>query len=186
MISKWIPVGLAVGLLAAAITGGAVLASGGEPKEGGEGEPEEVVVKDGDFAVQSIANDDVDPVGEPEPDELFVRIAEILGTDPEATHDAMVQADQVDLNGSADDSTVEVGDADSMSVEAGGTSYLEYGKRVGAILGVDGRTVAEAIAQAWEELYAVQRDITDKGSGQDAEDKYGADKYPGERNGTGD
>ena len=31
MKGKWIPAGLIVGLLAAAITGGAVMASGGEP-----------------------------------------------------------------------------------------------------------------------------------------------------------
>ena len=149
------------------------------PDEDGEGKPEEVIVKDGDFSVQSIENDDVDTAGEPE--ELSVRVAEILGTDPQATHDAMVQADQVDLSGSPDDSPVEVGDADSMSVEGGGSSYLEYGDRIGAILGLDGRTVAEAIAQAYKELYGVQRDITDKGSGRDAEGKYEADKHPEER-----
>ena len=183
MVRKWIPMGLAVGLLAAAMTGGAVLASDGEPKESGEGEPEEVIVKDGDFSVQSIENDNVDTAGEPE--ELSVRVAEILGTDPQATHDAMVQADRVGLGGPPDDSPVEEGDADSMSVEGGGSSYLEYGNRVGAILGLDGRTVAEAIAQAYEELYAVQRDILDKGSGQDAEGKYEADKNPDEGPDTG-
>ena len=58
-----------------------------------------------------------------------------------------------------------------MSVEAEGMSYAAYGNRVGAILGVEGLRVAEAIAQAYEELYGVERDIWDTGSGRDAEGK---------------
>ncbi len=177
MIRKWIPMGLIVGLLAAAITGGAVMASGGEPEESGEGDTEEVIVKDGDVSVLSIENTEVDTG---EPDELSVRVAEILGTDPQATHDAMVQADRVDLSQVRVEGQVEVGDADSWSEDATGMSYLEYGERVGAILGVDGETVARAIAQAYEELYAVERDIRDNGSGQDKEGKYDSDKQPAE------
>ena len=183
MRSKWIPAGLVVGLLAAAITGGAVLASGGD--EDGNGDPDAketvVVVEDGDYSVQSIANDDVDAAGEP--DDLSVRVAEILGTDAQATHDAMVQADQVDLDEPGEDGQVEVGDEDSQSVHAEGTSYLEYGNKIGAILGIDGETVARAIAQAYEELYAVVRDISDNGSGRDADGKYDSEKNPSEPDG---
>ena len=203
--------GLAVGLLAAAITGGAVLTSGGDGAvngapdaeevvvkdgdvsllsltSGGDGavngapDAEEVVVKDGDVSLLSIENTEVEAG---EPDELSARVAEILGTDPQATHDAMVQADQVDPNGTQVDGHGEVGDADSMSVEAEGLSYLEYGGRIGAILKVDGLRVAQAIAQAYEELYEVVRDIQDKGSGRDAEGKYEAEKHPAERSDTG-
>ena len=41
MIRKWILMGLTVGLLAAAISSGALLASGGGPVEGGEGNTKE-------------------------------------------------------------------------------------------------------------------------------------------------
>ena len=183
MRSKWIPAGLAVGLLAAAITGGAVLASGGD--EDGKRDPDAeetvVVVEDGDYSVQSIANDDVDAAGEP--DDLSVRVAEILGADAQATHDAMVQADQVDHDHPGVDGQVEVGDEDSQSVHAEGTSYLEYGNKIGAILGIDGETVARAIAQAYEELYAVVRDISDNGSGRDKDGKYDSEKNPAEPDG---
>ena len=177
MIRKWMPMGLIVGLLAAAITGGAVLASGGEPEEGGEDDTEEVIVKDGDVSTLSIENTEVETG---EPDELSVRVAEILGRDPQATHDAMVQADQVDLSQVRAEGQVEAGDADSWSEDATGLSYLEYGERVGAILGVDGERVARAIAQAYEELYAVERDIRDNGSGRDKEGKYDSGKHPSE------
>ena len=56
MRTRWIPVSLTVGLLAAAITGGAVLASGGG-SDGNEGK---------------------DATGT---HELAMRVAEILGTD---------------------------------------------------------------------------------------------------------
>ena len=51
-------------------------------------EVEGVVVKDGGATVQSIEN--TDAVSE-EPDALAVRVAEILGTDPWATSDAMAR-----------------------------------------------------------------------------------------------
>ena len=177
MNRKWIPVGLAVGLMAAAITGGAVLASGGE--EAGNGGPDagEVVVKDGDVSILSIENTEVESG---EPDELAVRVAEILGTDPQATHDAMVQADQVDLSGLSEVGHMEVGDLDSWSENGTGMSYGEYGNKVGAILDVDGLRVAHAIAQAYEELYAVERDIWDNGSGRDAEGKDESGKHHAE------
>ena len=167
MKNKWIPAGLIVGLLAAAITGGAVMASGGEPEESEA--PEEVIVTDTDTSTASIVNDDVDAVGEP--DELSVRVAEILGTDPQATHDAMVEADRLDPGPLPADGNADAGDADSASEHAEGMSYAEYGNRVGAILGLDGLRVAEAIAQAYQELYGVERDIRDTGSGRDAEGK---------------
>ena len=185
MRSKWIPAGLVVVMLAAAITGGAVLASGGDENVNGDPDAEEtvVVVEDGDYSVQSIANDDVDATGEP--DDLFVRVAEILGADAQATHDAMVRADQVDLDldNPGVDGQVEVGDEDSQSVHAEGTSYLEYGNKIGEILGIDGETVARAIAQAYEELYAVVRDISDNGSGRDVDGKYDSEKNPSEPDG---
>ena len=174
---KWIPAGLAVGLLAAAITGGAVLASGGDEAENGDPDAEEVIVEDGDVSVLSIENTDVETG---EPDELSVRVAEILGADTQATHDAMVQADAaVEPNpGRSREGNESDQDASSMSVEAEGPSYLEYGNRIGAILGVDGERVARAIAQAYEEIYAVERDIRDNGSGRDKEGKYESDKQP--------
>ena len=142
MSRKWIAVGLVVGLLAVAVTGGAVLASGGNPDEGGGDEAQEVVVKDGDVAVQSIENTEVESG---EPDALAVRIAEILGTDPDATSDAMAQVDAAVETGpgrsEADVHEHEPG-VDAMSVEAEGLSYFEYGTRLGAILGVDGERAA--------------------------------------------
>ena len=175
MSRKWLVVGLAVGLLAVALTGGAALASGGNPDEGDGERVEEVIVKDGDVSVLSIENTEVESG---EPDELAVRVGEILGTDPQATYDAMLQADEVDLDHLGVDDQVEMGDEDSWSEHAEGPSYMEYGERVGAILGLDGETVARAIAQAYEELYAVERDIWDNGSGRDAEGKYDSDKHP--------
>ena len=167
MKNKWIPAGLTVGLLAAAITGGAVMASGGEPE--GDEAPEEVIVRDGDTSTTSVVNDDANAAGEP--DELSVRVAEILGADPQATHDAMVEADRLDPGPLHADGNADAGDADSVSEHAEGMSYAEYGNQVGAVLGVDGLRVAEAIAQAYEELYGVERDIRDTGSGRDAEGK---------------
>ena len=89
-------------------------------------------MKDGDVSVLSIENTEVDSG---QPDDLSVRVAEILGADTQATHDAMVQADQVDVDRLVVDGQVEVGDEDLASVEAEGRSYLEYGNRIGAILG---------------------------------------------------
>ena len=177
MSRKWIPAGIVVGLLAAAITGGAILASDGDEVGNGGTNTEEVVVEDGDVSVVSIENTELETG---EPDELSVRVAEILGTDTQATHDAMVQAGRVDLEPLGADGQVEAEDTDSASVEAEGPSYLEYGNKIGAILGVDGERVARAIAQAYEELYLVERDIRDNGSGRDAEGKYDADKHPAE------
>ena len=178
MIRKWIPAGLAVGLLAAALTGGGVLASDGDEVATSSPDAEKVVVKDGDVSVFSIENTEV---ATGEPDELSVRVAEILGTDPQATHDAMVQADRVDLEPLGADGQVEA--ADAASVEAEGPSSLEYGNRIGTILGVDGEIVARAIAQAYEELYAVERAIHDNGSGRDKAGKYDSDKHPAEPTG---
>ena len=179
MRRKWIPTGLAVGLLATAITGGAILASDGDEAGNGAPDAKRVVVEDGDYSVESIENTEVETGN---PDGLSVRVAEILGTDTQATHDAMVQADAA-----AEPNPARSGEgneseqaADSMTVEAEGPSYLEYGNRVGAILGVDGERAARAIAQAYEEIYAVERDIRDNGSGRDAEGKYDSDKHPAE------
>ncbi len=179
MRTKWIPAGLAVGLVVAAITGGAVLASGVDEAGNGGPDPEEVAVKEGDVSALSIENPEVESG---EPDDLSIRVAAILGTDTQATHDAMVQADAAvapNPGRSREGDEVDQG-ADAMSVEAEGPSYLEHGKRVGAILGVDGETVAWAIAQAYKEVYAVERDISDKGSGRDVKGKYEANKHAAE------
>ena len=177
MRREWISIGLIVGLLAAAITGGAVLNSGGDGTGKDVADAEEVVVKDGDISVQSIENTEVETR---KPDELAERVAEILGTDTQATHDAMVQADQVDASRIRLEDSVETEDTDSMSVHSEGMSYMEYGNRIGEILGLDGEIVARAIAQAYQELYAIERDIWDNRSGRDAEGKYDSDKHPAE------
>ena len=91
MRRKWIPIGLMLGLLAAAITGGAVLA-GGPDEDDGDDDATEVVVTEDRVTTVSVGNADVDAVGE-EPDELAARIAEILGADPQTTADAMAQVD---------------------------------------------------------------------------------------------
>ncbi len=179
-MKKWIPAGLAVGMLMAAFTGVA-MASEGDTVYSEESEiREEVIVKDADTSAASFVNDEGDAAGAP--DQLAVRVAEILGTDPQATYDAMVRADaEVEPSPGRPGEGSEAGqDADSISVEVEGSSYMEYGERVGAILDLDGGTVARAIAQAYEELYAVERDIWDNGSGRDAEDKYESDKHPAE------
>lgn len=181
MKKRWISAGLAVWLLMAAFTGSAVMASDGDTVDPEESEArEEVIVKDTDISTVSFVNDEVDAAEEP--DELAVRVAEILGTDPQATYDAMVRADAaVDPNpGRSGEGGEAKRDADSMSVEAKGSSYLDYGNRIGAILGVDGLRVAQAIAQAYEELYAVERDIYYNESGRDTEGKYESDKHPAE------
>ncbi len=134
---------------------------------GNGSEVEGAVVKDGDGTVQSVEN--TDAVSD-EPDALTVRVAEILGTDPRATSDAMTRVDSTGpaaVDGVVVDGRAGEPDADSMSVEAEGLSYLEYGSRLGVILGVDGERAARAVAQAYEELYGVQRELDDSGSGAD-------------------
>ena len=177
MIKKRIPMGLTVGLMAAAIAGGAVLASCGGAVGSSGPDVEEGVVKDGDVSILSIENTEVESG---EPDELAVRVAEILGTDPQATYHAMVQADQVDLGRVRVDGRVDAWTEDSWSEDATGMSYAEYGNRIGATLDVDGERVAHAVAQAYEELYAVERDIRENGSGRDAVDREDPDKHPSE------
>lgn len=174
MVRKWIPMVLGVGLLAAAVSGSIVLALGREPEEGGDAG--QVIVNGEDVSTISIENTKVETGG---PDELAVRVAEILGADPQATHDAMVQADRVDLDRLRPEEPVEAGDADTRSEHATGLSHMEYGERIGAVLGVDGERVARAVSQAYEELYAVERDIRENGSGRDAEGKYESGKPAG-------
>ena len=177
MRREWILIGLALVLLGAAITGGAVLASGVDEAGNGGDEAEEVVVEDGDVTADSIENTEA---AAGQPDKLAVRIAGILGTDPQATYDAMLQVDgAVEANpgrsgvGNQEDEQ----DVDSRSEDAEGMSYGEYGEKIGAILDVDGLLVANAIAQAYEELYGVERDIWDNGSGRDKESKEESDKH---------
>ena len=215
MRRKWIPIGLIVGLLAAAITGSAVLASEDDPPGSNGDAVTDVVVTDDDVTAVSTGNTVMETE---EPDELAARIAEILGTDPQTTADAMAQVDAAMYAGYVDAllrkavesgriteeqandirAQVQSGDhtaLDSLWVysyekrdsdssfeeeEAEGISYQEYGNRIGAILGVDGQRVAHAIAQAFEELYAVEREIWDNGSGRDKEDKEESDKHPTE------
>ena len=211
MRRKLITIGLAVGLLA--VAGGAVLAQ--EP-DGSDGEAVAEVVEDDQVVAVSIGNANVEmaPQG---PDELAVRIAEILGADPQAVSDAMIQVDaamyaeyvdallrrhvadghisEEQANAiraqvqSGDHTALDRlwtysyeeawgGDSSSAEVVAEGASYQDYGDRIGTILGLDGQRVANAIAQAYEELYAVQREIWDNGPGRDKGDKEESEKYP--------
>ena len=183
MRMKWIPIGLVVGLLAAAITGGAVLASGGDP--GGD---------NGKAATEVVAEG---------PDEITTRIAEILGADPQGTADAFAQVDSAIYAEYVDAvlqkavegghitteradvirSQVQSGDysgldqlwQDSYEKECGGETwfpapqaYQEYPNRVGAILNVDGQKVADALDRASEEWYAEDADAPSGENGYDS------------------
>ena len=166
MRKKWIPIGLIAGLLAAAITGGTVLASGGDP-DGNNGKPAT----------------EVDAKG---PGDLEARIAEILGTDPQATADAMAQVDS-EIDAEYVDAileeavkrghiTAEQANAIRAQAQSGDYSGLdqlwqdvyvaecgdfwvgepegvshEYADRIGAILNVDGQKVADAFDRAFDE-----------------------------------
>lgn len=166
MRKKWIPIGLTLGLMAVAVAVGGVLASGGNSEK----DTRIDVVEDGDMATESIENPEAAPR---EPDDLAVRIAEILGTDPGATSDAMARvetAESANPVGAGADGRPGEGDEASMSVEAEWLSYAEYGTRLGAILGVDGDRAGRAVAQAYQELYGVERDLDDRGSGADSHD----------------
>ena len=183
---KWIPMGLLAGLLAAAVAGGAVLASGGDPG-GASGKAATEVAAEG----QS---------------DLEARIAEILGTDPQATADAFVRVDsEIDAEyvdavlekavegghitterADAIRSQVQSGDysgldqlwQDSYEKECGGETwfsepeaYQEYPNRVGAILNVDGQKVADAMDRASEEWYAEHADAAS-----DEDETYSAEE----------
>ena len=89
----------------------------------------------------------------------------------------MVETDRLDPRLLHADGNADPGDADAGSEHAEEMSYAEYGYRVGAVLGVDGLRVAESIAQAYEELDGVERDIRDTGSGRDAEGKEDPAKH---------
>ena len=58
------------------------------------------------------------------------------------------------------------------------TSYLQYGRRMGDLFGVDGQRVAHAIGQAYAGPYPGRRDIRDNGSGRGAEGRYEPGKHP--------
>ncbi len=73
MKTKWLPMGLVAGLLAMAVTGGVALASGGGNGAGACNDAEEVVAE--------------------YQDPLPAKVAEILGTDSQATTDAMARVD---------------------------------------------------------------------------------------------
>ena len=183
MRRKWIPIGLTVGVLAVAITGGAVLASGGDPGGGNGKAPTEVVVEG--------------------PDEMEAKIAEILGTDPQATSDAFDQV-SVEIDAEHVDAvlekalehghiTTERADVIRSQVQSGDYSgleelwqdiyvaecgeealfeepegYGEYPNRVGDILNVDGQKVADALDRASEEWYE------ENAGGSFDEDEYGS------------
>ena len=112
---KWLPIGLVAGLLAAVVVGGTVLASGGDDGD-----------KGGNSAVE---------VGEQEVDSLTTRIAEILGTDPQATLDAMsdvsadIEAGYTDamLRGAVDKGIITAEQADTIrtQVQSGDYSGLD-------------------------------------------------------------
>lgn len=166
MRTRWIPIGLTLGLVAVAVSVGGVLASGGDTEKDARID----VVQDGNVATESIENTEVAPR---RPDDLAVRIAEILGTDPDATSDAMARvetAESANPVGAGADGGPGEGDVASMSVEAEWLSYAEYGARLGVVLAVDGDRAGRAVAQAYRELYGVERDLDDRGSGADVHD----------------
>lgn len=169
-------VSLVVGLLMAVVVGGAAFASDGDSLEPADNAPREIVATDADVSTETIENQD--PETAEGPDDLAVRIAEILGADPEVTASAMAEADAALTRAlaSRDGLDPEQG-ADSAEVMAEAPSFRAYGDRMGAIMGLDGQDVAAAIAQAHEELYAVERGIDDTGSGWDLEDKERPDKH---------
>lgn len=150
-----------MGLVAVA---GGVLAPGGDSEKVTRID----VAEDGHVVTESIENPDLAPR---QPDKLAIRIAEILGTDPGDTSDAMARVETV---GSANPVGAGAGgslgerDVAAMSVEAEWLSYAEYGTRLGAILAVDGDRAGCAIAQAYGELYGVERGLHDRGSGADS------------------
>ena len=174
MRRKWIPIGMVAGLVAMAITGGTLLASGGD--SGGDDPRPSTEV-----AVQ-------------QPDEFTTRIAEIIGVDPKAVADAMAevdaaleaeyveallrqavdkghitteQADAIRAQVQSGDYSeldrlwldgIGEGDEDGWFVEPEGVSHLEYSNRVGAILNVDGQKVADAIGEAADAYLVFEED----------------------------
>ena len=118
MLAKLMIMGLIVVLMTAAVAGGATLASGGEAGNG-ENDSEEVVVEDENVSVESVENTEVEAG---DPDDLAVRIAEILGTDLEATADAMARVDALPETAPVRprELSEEERNVDSQSVEAEG------------------------------------------------------------------
>ena len=112
MRKKWILVGLAVGLLAAAITGGAALAWGGPGQGWGWGR--------GNHEERQSA--------------MAAKVAEILGTDEEATADAIAQAQK------------------EVMEEASDAALEDLAGRVAETLGTDADDTADAIQQVAEEM----------------------------------
>ena len=187
MKMKWLPMGLVVGLLAMAITGGVALASGGGNGAG-----------DGNAAAKVVAE---------QKDPLPAKVAEILGTNAQATTDAMSRVDAETEAESFDAFleeavksgriTAERADAIRAQIKSGdysgldqlwldiyekecggetwfkepeGPSHQEYTNRIGAILNVDGQKVADAMDRAFEEPVAVEAESEDgagPGVGQD-------------------
>ncbi len=58
-----------------------------------------------------------------------------------------------------------------------GVSYQDYGQRVGAMVGVDGQRIADAIGHASEERDAVEREFWDNGSGRNKEGTEGPGRH---------
>lgn len=78
---------------------------------------------------------------------MATRIAEILGTNTEATTNAMVQVDAtLSVEYTDPERLDEESQTDSHEVMAEGLSYQEYGSRIGSMLGVNGQRVAQALA----------------------------------------
>ena len=188
MRRKWIPIGMVAGLVALAITGGTVLASGGGSGGDDPGPSSEVAVQ--------------------QPDEFTTRVAEIVGVDPKAVADAIAgvdaaleaeyveallrqavdkghitteQADAIRAQVQSCDYSeldrlwldgIGEGDEDGWFVEPEWVSHLEYSNRVGAILNVDGQKVADAIDQALEELYEGDAYLVLEGDGVEWSDEF--------------
>ena len=114
MRKKWILIALAVGLLAAAITGGVALAWGGPGWGGGHG------WNHNRHAEQNTA--------------LAAKVAATLGTDAQATADALTQARQ-ELRQEAQDAYIQ-----------------DFAGRVAATLGTDAQATADALTQVSNQM----------------------------------
>ncbi len=181
MRKRWILMALAVGLLAAALTGGVALAWGGPGHGWGRGGHDDRmsalagkvagILGTGEQetadALAQARRELRDEVRETALNDLAGRVAETLGTDADATANAMAQvADEMRsealesrLQAAIESGRLTEEQAQEIrnGVESGGWhgkgfgfkgNTEEFANRVGAILGVAGGDVADAIQQA--------------------------------------
>lgn len=180
MKRKWVLIALSVGLLGAAITGGAALAHG---------------FRDGGHSSGRLIGQDASE----QQAALAARVAAILGADEQATADAMAQVQEemqteqlaefraaleTMVQDAVDGGKITQEDADEFlaAIEAGGwrgfgkrghhgrgfnhygdgldgaAKAQEYADRVGEVLGVDGADVADAFGQAKDAIFSERLD----------------------------